>query len=80
MVASAVEFEARIDDDWKISIPYEYRDYFSNLTSVAKVIVLNEEVGLVNQSKKTISISEFDKKYPEYQEFIDDIAEEYLYA
>jgi bifunctional DNA-binding transcriptional regulator/antitoxin component of YhaV-PrlF toxin-antitoxin module len=29
MVTNAVEFEAKIDADWKISIPVEYREYLS---------------------------------------------------
>jgi len=29
MITNAIEFDARIDADWKISIPVEYREYLS---------------------------------------------------
>lgn len=38
MLANAVEFEAKIEDDWKISIPQEYRGY---LSALPRVILLN---------------------------------------
>ena len=34
MIASAIEFDAKIDKDWKISIPKEYREYLSQLSRV----------------------------------------------
>ena len=29
MISNAIEFDAKIDADWKISIPVEYREYIS---------------------------------------------------
>jgi len=29
MITNAIEFDAKIDADWKISIPVEYREYLS---------------------------------------------------
>jgi hypothetical protein len=29
MITNAIEFDAKIDADWKISIPVEYREYVS---------------------------------------------------
>ena len=75
MLVNAVEFEAKIDNDWKISIPCEYRNYFSD---VAKVILLNKKISEI-PDENAVSISEFDKKHPEYQEFINEVAKEYLY-
>jgi hypothetical protein len=37
VTTNAVEFEAKIDADWKISIPVEYREY---LSSSSRVILL----------------------------------------
>ena len=39
MITSAIEFEAKIDADWKISIPVEYREY---LSSSPRVILLQK--------------------------------------
>jgi hypothetical protein len=39
MITSAIEFDAKIDDDWKISIPIEYREY---LSSFSRVILLQK--------------------------------------
>ena len=49
MVANAIEFEARIDSDYKISIPMEYREY---LPSFSRVILLNFGVNFVAQKEK----------------------------
>jgi len=40
MITNAIEFDARIDDDWKISIPAEYREYIS---SSPRVILLRKD-------------------------------------
>jgi len=40
MITSAIEFDAKIDNDWKISIPKEYREY---LTSSPRVILLQKD-------------------------------------
>jgi bifunctional DNA-binding transcriptional regulator/antitoxin component of YhaV-PrlF toxin-antitoxin module len=37
MITNAIEFDAKIDADWKISIPVEYREY---LSSSPRVILL----------------------------------------
>jgi hypothetical protein len=37
MITNVIEFDAKIDADWKISIPVEYRGYVS---SSPKVILL----------------------------------------
>jgi bifunctional DNA-binding transcriptional regulator/antitoxin component of YhaV-PrlF toxin-antitoxin module len=37
MITNAIEFNAKIDADWKISIPVEYR---KNLSSSPRVILL----------------------------------------
>jgi bifunctional DNA-binding transcriptional regulator/antitoxin component of YhaV-PrlF toxin-antitoxin module len=39
MITNAIEFDAKIDDDWKISIPKEYREY---LSSFSRVILLQK--------------------------------------
>ena len=55
MITNAVEFEAKIDADWKISIPVEYREC---LSSNSRVIVLpkggNDTYDLVKASEGTI--------------------------
>jgi len=55
MITNAVEFEAKIDADWKISIPVEYREC---LPSNSKVILLpkggNDTYDLVKASESTI--------------------------
>ncbi|GBU23008.1 hypothetical protein R80B4_02921 [Fibrobacteres bacterium R8-0-B4] len=55
MVTNAVEFEATIDVDWKISIPVEYREY---LSSNSRVILLsksdNDTCDLIKASEGTI--------------------------
>jgi hypothetical protein len=48
MIANAVEFEAKIDNNWNINIPFEYRDYFSDM---AKVILLNEQFNFIAKNK-----------------------------
>jgi len=56
MIANAVEFEAKIDADWNINIPLEYRNYFSDM---AKVILLNEQINFaVNKQKEDDEIRE----------------------
>ena len=39
MITNAIEFDAKIDADWKISIPAEYREYIS---SPPRVILLQK--------------------------------------
>jgi bifunctional DNA-binding transcriptional regulator/antitoxin component of YhaV-PrlF toxin-antitoxin module len=39
MITNAIEFNATIDADWKISIPKEYREY---LSSSPRVILLQK--------------------------------------
>jgi bifunctional DNA-binding transcriptional regulator/antitoxin component of YhaV-PrlF toxin-antitoxin module len=39
MITNAIEFDAKIDADWKISIPKEYREY---LSSSSRVILLQK--------------------------------------
>jgi bifunctional DNA-binding transcriptional regulator/antitoxin component of YhaV-PrlF toxin-antitoxin module len=40
MITNAIEFDAKIDTDWKISIPVEYREY---LSSSPRVILLQKD-------------------------------------
>jgi DNA-binding transcriptional regulator/RsmH inhibitor MraZ len=40
MITNAIEFDAKIDTDWKISIPTEYREY---LSSSPRVILLQKK-------------------------------------
>jgi len=55
MVTNAVEFEAKIDADWKISIPVEYREY---LSSNSRVILLpksdSDTYDLIKASEGTL--------------------------
>jgi DNA-binding transcriptional regulator/RsmH inhibitor MraZ len=55
VVTNAVEFEAKIDADWKISIPVEYREH---LSSNSRVILLpkndNDTYDLVMASESTL--------------------------
>jgi bifunctional DNA-binding transcriptional regulator/antitoxin component of YhaV-PrlF toxin-antitoxin module len=39
MITNAIEFDAKIDSEWKISIPKEYREY---LSSSPRVILLQK--------------------------------------
>jgi len=39
MITNAIEFDAKVDADWKISIPKEYREY---LSSSPRVILLQK--------------------------------------
>jgi len=45
MVANAVEFEAKIDNNWIISIPEEYRGYLT--PSLSRVILLNTNTDFI---------------------------------
>jgi len=55
MVTNAIEFEAKIDTDWKISVPVEYRGY---LPSNSRVILLpgsgNDACDLIRASEGTV--------------------------
>ena len=55
MVTNAVEFEAKIDADWKISIPVEYHEY---LSSNSRVILLpksdSDTYDLIKASEGTL--------------------------
>jgi DNA-binding transcriptional regulator/RsmH inhibitor MraZ len=46
MITNAIEFETKIDNDWKISIPTEYREYLSPLS---RVILLNTNVNFTEK-------------------------------
>jgi bifunctional DNA-binding transcriptional regulator/antitoxin component of YhaV-PrlF toxin-antitoxin module len=48
MVTNAIEFDAKIDNDWKISIPVEYREY---LSSFSRVILLNRDKEIQSEKK-----------------------------
>jgi hypothetical protein len=56
MITNAIEFDAKIDADWKISIPIEYR---KNLTSSPRVILLpqndNDTYELIKASESSLS-------------------------
>ncbi|MDL2229804.1 hypothetical protein LJC14_06095 [Treponema sp. OttesenSCG-928-L16] len=64
MIVNAIEFDAEIDEDWKISIPIEYREY---LSSSSRVILLQKNDGdthdLIKASEATLDFwnSEDDK-------------------
>jgi len=55
MITNAIEFDAKIDADWKISIPEEYREY---LSSSPRVILLpknnNDTYDLIKASEKSL--------------------------
>jgi bifunctional DNA-binding transcriptional regulator/antitoxin component of YhaV-PrlF toxin-antitoxin module len=55
MITNAVEFEAKIDSDWKISIPIEYRKYVS---SSPRVILLqkndSDAIDLIKASESSL--------------------------
>jgi bifunctional DNA-binding transcriptional regulator/antitoxin component of YhaV-PrlF toxin-antitoxin module len=55
MITNAVEFDAKIDADWKISIPVEYR---KNLSSSPRVILLskndNDTYELIKASESSL--------------------------
>jgi hypothetical protein len=55
MITNAIEFDAKIDADWKISIPVEYRRYISSST---KVILLqrndNDTDDLIKASESSL--------------------------
>jgi len=56
MITNAVEFDAKIDADWKISIPIEYR---KNLSSSPRVILLskndNDTYELIKASESSLA-------------------------
>jgi len=56
MIANAIEFDAKIDDDWKISIPAKYREH---LSSFSRVILLqkndNDTHDLMKMSEGTLN-------------------------
>jgi len=56
MITNAIEFNAKIDADWKISIPVEYR---KNLSSSPRVIVFlkndNDMYELLKASESSLS-------------------------
>jgi hypothetical protein len=55
MITNAIEFDAKIDADWKISIPEEYREY---LSSSPRVILLpkndNDMYDLIKASENSL--------------------------
>ncbi len=55
MITNAIEFDAKIDADWKISIPVEYRKY---LSSSPRVILLqkndNDIYDLIKASESSL--------------------------
>jgi len=55
MITNAIEFDAKIDADWKISIPIEYR---KNLSMSPRVILLprndNETYELIKASESSL--------------------------
>jgi len=55
MIANAIEFDAKIDADWKISIPMEYRKH---LSLFPRVILLeknnNDTNDLVKASESSL--------------------------
>jgi hypothetical protein len=56
MITNAIEFDAKIDADWKISIPIEYREYVS---PSPRVILLqkydNDTHDLIMMSESSLS-------------------------
>jgi len=50
MITNAIEFDAKIDADWKISIPIEYRKH---LSSSPRVILLQKADDDTNDLAKT---------------------------
>ncbi|WP_461246512.1 hypothetical protein [Treponema sp. R6D11] len=56
MLTSAIEFDAKIDADWKISIPKEYR---KNISLSPRVILLpkndNDTYDLIKASESSLS-------------------------
>ena len=56
MITNAVEFDAKIDADWKISIPIEYR---KNLSFSQRVILLskndNDIYDLIKSSESSLA-------------------------
>jgi bifunctional DNA-binding transcriptional regulator/antitoxin component of YhaV-PrlF toxin-antitoxin module len=56
MITNAIEFDAKIDADWKISIPVEYR---KNLSSSPRVILLskydNDTYELIKASESSLA-------------------------
>ena len=55
MITNVIEFDAKIDADWKISIPIEYRKY---LSTTPRVILLpkndNETYELIKASESSL--------------------------
>jgi len=55
MITNAIEFDAKIDADWKISIPIEYREH---LPSSSRVILLpkndNDTYDLIKASESSL--------------------------
>jgi len=56
MITNAIEFNAKIDADWKISIPVEYR---KNLSSSPRVIIFlkndNDMYELLKASESSLA-------------------------
>jgi len=56
MTTNAIEFDAKIDADWKISIPVEYR---KNISLSPRVILLpkndNDTYDLIKASESSLS-------------------------
>jgi len=56
MITNAIEFDAKIDADWKISIPIEYR---KNISFSPRVILLprndNDTYDLLNASESSLA-------------------------
>jgi hypothetical protein len=55
MITNVVEFDAKIDTDWKISVPIEYREFVS---SSPRVILLhkndNDTHDLIKMSESSL--------------------------
>jgi bifunctional DNA-binding transcriptional regulator/antitoxin component of YhaV-PrlF toxin-antitoxin module len=56
MISNAIEFDAKIDADWKISIPIEYREYVSLSPRVILIKKNDNDISdLINASESSLS-------------------------
>jgi addiction module RelB/DinJ family antitoxin len=75
-VAARVPVQVR---DEAASVVGEYGLGLSDVVKIFVTRIAKEHRIPLDISKPVVSITQFDSVFPEYQSFIDDIAEDYLY-
>jgi addiction module RelB/DinJ family antitoxin len=77
-----IQVSARVDRKIRDKADFVARENGLDIPTLIKMLLTKtaKEMKIpIDISKKISSISDFDKRYPEYQSMINEISEEYLY-